>query len=486
MGQATKATDGLFQGKYRLGQVLRQDASTVAYEAEHTTIERPVEVRVLVEGVPIEGAAATRLGREARAAIAHRNIQSIIDTGKDADGRPFAVYEAIRGRPLRALLAEGSEPMPLPRALAIVVQLLEGLDALHKAGITHRAVGPDCVFVEDVRSGAVLVKLTGFVDAVFHNEKVAPAPIGTLTTPYVAPEFQAGQGTAPPLDVYSAGVLAREVLTGSVDGSMDSLPDEVRRAVDRATAVSPEERFPSAELFLQSLALVERGRPRRASRTSIDSGDRLAEDLAYLQRRRTTQLRKRDPSGPSTVPLRTVLLVVESVYKLTGAGRWVKFTQRMPEVETILPGAAGLEQFVKVGVPMDLFRRLLTTADEFLGRGDLVTTTALGEAIAAKGLAGFAPDLTEPETPMQFVQAFPTIWGRLARQGVATVIDARAGAARIAISEQSSPSLEFGAWVSGFVRGFLLRSGAIGVEVAMPASQALGDRADVFGLTWRQ
>ncbi|MCZ7679449.1 MAG: hypothetical protein M5U28_12080 [Sandaracinaceae bacterium] len=153
-----------FEGKYRIVEQLGGDGRVERYLAEHTAIRRPVEIHCLAPGETAEGEAAAQLARTARAlgGATHRNLQSVVDSGRDGQGRPYVVFEALRGRPLEALLGAPMEPR---RGARIVVQILEALRTLHDAGVVLRALSPAEIIVEAVSAGEELVKLRGLEEA---------------------------------------------------------------------------------------------------------------------------------------------------------------------------------------------------------------------------------------------------------------------------------------------------------------------------------
>lgn len=480
------AATKLFEGKYELGEPVRGSQDTVVYRADNRIIQRSVEIKMLRPGVPAAGPAAERLLREARSAgtVAHRNLQSVVDMGALKDGQPYVVFEQLRGPTLTEIIHGHPKGLPEARAVSIMVQLLEGLQALHRGGVTHRAVSSDCIRVEPIAGGDELVKLFEFSEAAFQSEgQGAPAPVLASDSPFVAPELKRASVNHPNLDVFAAGVVLHLMLAGPSGRLSAPLPEEIRRAIARATAIQPKERFPSAELFLQAMAMLEASGGSVVSRPSADA---LHADLHYLQKRRNTQMRKRDSqSARSVVSQRTVLLTVEAVFKLTGNKNWPRFVEKAPEVDALLPGAPGAEQYGEHGVPMELFVKILAAADELCGRGDMVLITGLGEGIGAKGVTKLAPALSEPASVADFVRDFPKLWAAVSSHGEAAVIEQSRTGARIAVSDQPLPSLEMGAWTSGVIRGVLRRLGGVSVEVAMPASQSLGDVADIYGLSWK-
>ncbi len=478
----------IVDGKYRLDRIVRRDRWSITYRAEHTGIQRFVELKTVPERIPAEGPDAARLLREARAAgsVAHRNVQSVVDSGTDDEGRPFVVYEALEGRTVAELLADHPEGLETQRAARIALQMLEGLDAVHRGGVVHRAFGPDNVRVVEVRGGGELAKLTGFHEAVFLAEAALSLPPSDLPpAPYVAPEARRPGAVAPSLDVYSAGVLLRALLTGS-PAPGGPMSDTARRAVERATATTPEERFPRAELLMHAVALLAPTSQRPPREELSTPADPLLADLHYLKLRRTTREAERPPArGEATLQLLPVLLSIEAVYKKLGSDGWDRLVQRVPEVEDLLPGAGRTSTNVERGVPVELLARVLATADELGGRGDLGLAAEVGELIARRGIHRLVPSLPRPVTPERIVDRFSDLWSAVSRQGDVVMLERGPGTARIAVRGQVEPSLELCALVAGLLRG-TLREGGDGTEVYTTACQALGDVACVVGVSWKR
>lgn len=473
-------------GKYRLGEVVRENRWSVTYRAEHTGIRRFVEIKMLPRHLPGEGLDAARLLREARAAgsVAHRNVQSVVDSGTDDDGRPFVVYEALEGQTVAELLEAHPEGLDTQRAARIALQILEGLDAVHKGGVVHRALGPDRVVVTGVRGGE-LAKITGFDEAVFVAEAaLAEPPTDLPPRAYVAPEARRPGAASPSIDVYAAGVLLRALLTGTPEPG-GPMSDTARRAVERATAATPEERFPEAELLLHAVALLTPTSERPSRDDMPAPRDPLLADLHYLSLRRGTREAARPgPRGEARLQLLPVLLLIEAVYKKLGPDSWTRLVERIPEVEALLPGSGNTSSNVERGVPVELVSRMLATADELSGRGDLGLAAEIGEMVARRGLRRIVPAFPAPARPETLVERFGELWSAVMRQGEVVLLERGRTSARVAVRRQVDPSLELCAAMAGLLRGALREGGTERLEVHTTACQALGDTACIYGIRW--
>ncbi len=477
-------------GRYRLDSVLRETDCALVYRAVHEGIHRPVEVKLLRPELSPSGAEAARLLREARAAgsVAHRNVQSVVDSGADDHGRPFIVFEAIDGKTFDTLLASHPSGMLQPDAAKLMVQLLEGLSAVHKGGVVHRAIRPSSVVLVEVRGREPLVKLTRFDEAILQREGPPDEP---PTEPvardrdYLAPEVQAGVRASPGADVYAAGVLLRALLTGDSAVGVP-LNDLAARAVSRATALRPEERFPDAQLLLEAVSLLTPTQEPHSELLTLKvspATDPLEADLRYLKLRRETSAGiDRKPVGEGRVHLMLGLLVIESIYQEVGTEGWREIVDRVPEVDNLLPGSGNTEANRRLGVAVSVLSDLLAAADATKGRGDLAYVAQVGEKVAKRCFKRLMPSHGSIGSPEELVQVFPELWQAITRQGLPKVLEHRQGFATLSVRSQVEPSLELSALVAGVLRGLLRGRASLPTagDVEVVACEALGDNATLF------
>ena len=477
-------------GKYRLVEPLAggEGQAILRYRAEHETLGRTVEIHVLAPGESGTGVAAARLLRAARVlgGAHHRNLRGVLDTGRTDDERPYVVYESLRGESLRAILDAHPDGLGTERAAAITVQILEGVRALHGAGVVLRTFRPADATLEPDTEGRDLVKLRASEGAALTADGEA-APLPRQFSPYLAPELRRGlSSTDPRLDLFSVGIILRELLTGRPTGDDGGLSDTARRALNRALADDSDERFATADGFLQAVALMlpQNSRPAREQLPMPD--DPLQADLQYLHLRRITRHGpKVDPDAESRVRLLPVLLTIEALYRRFGQEVWSEVTQRVDEAEALLPGAGNTPVHVEKGVPVPLFSEILFAVDDVAGEGDLSLIAELGEAVARRGLDRLCPKLPRPYTPDAVVAGFPYLWSRIGHDGKASVQTLSASSARLAIRGQSTPSLELSGLLAGLFREAMRMAGAEEVELLLISSDALGDGLDLYGLSWR-
>ena len=270
----------LLGGRYRLLKLLGSGGMGSVYLCEHATLGRRCAVKVLHASRALDPELVERFRQEAQAAsrIAHENVVEVVDFGQDEGGDLYYVMEMLEGRTLGQLMAQEG-PLPVPRALALLEQLCRALQAAHARGVVHRDVKPANILVESQADGTERVKLIDF--GISH---VPGADRMTLdgeiigTPEYMAPEQASGGEVDPLTDVYAAGVLAFELLTGTlplvgknaiatlvahqshvpprVGTRRAGVPPELDRLVQRALAKRPGDRFPSMEAMAAEVMRV--------------------------------------------------------------------------------------------------------------------------------------------------------------------------------------------------------------------------------------
>jgi serine/threonine-protein kinase len=211
-------TGRLLDGRYRVGPRIARGGMASVYEATDTRLDRTVALKVMHPGLGDDDDFAARFVREARAAakLTHPNVVGVFDQGDD-DGTVFLVMELIPGHTLRDVIRKES-PLPPARALAVLDPVLSALAAAHRAGLIHRDVKPENVLIAtDPDSGASRVKVADFglakaVSADTQHTATGGVLIGTVS--YLAPELVVDGRADARADVYAAGVVLYELLTG--------------------------------------------------------------------------------------------------------------------------------------------------------------------------------------------------------------------------------------------------------------------------------
>ncbi|MGQ0632146.1 MAG: Stk1 family PASTA domain-containing Ser/Thr kinase [Sporichthyaceae bacterium] len=274
----------LLDGRYQITRWIARGGMATVYEAMDTRLERVVALKVMHAGLAEDRAFVDRFIREARAAarLSHPSVVAVYDQSAEA-GYVFLAMEYVAGRTLREWLRDKGRLTPR-ETFAVLEPVLAALAAAHRAGLIHRDIKPENVLIAD--DGRVKVADFGLARAVAAgNETVAghgATSTGTLigTVAYLAPE-QVERGIADQRsDVYAAGILLFECLTGTQPHSGEtplqvayahvhydvpppstrhaSVPAELDALVLRTTSRSPDLRPPDAAAFLADLVVARR------------------------------------------------------------------------------------------------------------------------------------------------------------------------------------------------------------------------------------
>jgi serine/threonine protein kinase len=273
-------------GRYLIGRRLGAGGTGTVYAATDTLLVRPVALKLLNRGPSVEqDANRARVLREARfaAQVEHERIARVYDVGQDEDSL-FVAMEFVRGTTLRSWMR--SRAATATDALAIAIQIAEGLAELHACGVIHRDLKPENVMLSEQGGD---VKLLDFglarnqspgVQANASPAATAPTPssesaVGFSGTPgYVAPERFEGRPLDPRVDVFALGVIAYELVTGKrpfggdrpLDGRKQAresplfdqaawqlVPSALRDITARMLASNPDARFADGAEVLRAL-----------------------------------------------------------------------------------------------------------------------------------------------------------------------------------------------------------------------------------------
>jgi serine/threonine-protein kinase len=203
----------LLDGRYRVGARIARGGMASVYEAMDIRLDRVVAVKVMHPGMGDDGDFAARFVREARAAakLSHPHVVAVHDQGDD-HGTVFLVMEYIPGHTLRDVIRSES-PMAPGKALALLEPVLSALAAAHRAGLIHRDIKPENVLIAD--DGRVKVADFGLAKAVSADtQHTATGGVLIGTVSYLAPELVVDGRADARADVYAAGVVLYELLTG--------------------------------------------------------------------------------------------------------------------------------------------------------------------------------------------------------------------------------------------------------------------------------
>ncbi|OUC76245.1 serine/threonine-protein kinase [Gordonia lacunae] len=309
MAATLRAGDRL--GPYLLEELIGRGGMGEVYRATDNRKDRVVALKVLGPQVPDDPAFRDRFHRESRVAarLNDPHVIPIHDWG-DIDGRLFIDMRLVDGRDLRTLLVEDG-PLPAERALRIVGQIGDALDAAHRSGLVHRDVKPDNILVDD-RDFAYLVDFglaQADTDTRFTSTGTAVGSFG-----YMAPERFGDDVVGPPADVYALTCVLFECLSGVhpfasattierlIAAHLTSPPPllgvSVDRVIARGMAKDPAQRQHScAELVVDAGAAL-RSEPLGAAPTVIPAGPPTVVPTTSYPRGPGAPSRPIGPSGP--------------------------------------------------------------------------------------------------------------------------------------------------------------------------------------------
>ena len=206
--------------RYRIIDLIGTGGMAHVYRAVNLSSRKVVAIKVLKDEFRNDAEFLRRFEREARAVLhlSHENIVRAYDIG-ETDGLPYIVLEFVDGRTLKEILDDNG-PMPARIAVALVVQVLDALGAAHAAGIIHRDVKPQNVIV--MQSGKVKLMDFGIAREVDANTVTFAGSTVLGSVHYLSPEQAKGLPVTEGSDLYSAGIMLYEMLTGRVPFDGDS------------------------------------------------------------------------------------------------------------------------------------------------------------------------------------------------------------------------------------------------------------------------
>jgi serine/threonine-protein kinase len=272
-------------GRWRVLRRISAGAVGAVYLAERVNLGRQVALKLLHRDCSSSNEFVRRFAREARAMskLQHVNCITILDVGAHQD-RPYIVMELVDGRPLSDEIASGvSSPA---RAVALVRQMLLGLEHAHAQGIVHRDLKPANIMVTQLAGVGEVVKILDFGFAHINDSRQSQSNANLVpgTPSYMSPEQAQGIKSDPRTDLYAAGVILYEMAVGfrpfvasepyellemhinappvppRVAAPGRGISEGLERVMLRALAKLPDERFTDAGEMARALAATPEGR----------------------------------------------------------------------------------------------------------------------------------------------------------------------------------------------------------------------------------
>ncbi|WP_255300538.1 Stk1 family PASTA domain-containing Ser/Thr kinase [Arthrobacter koreensis] len=239
----------LVDNRYLVRSRIARGGMSTVYLATDTRLDRDVALKVLYPHLAADRGFLDRFEREAKSAarLSHPHVVGVLDQGV-TDSLSYLVMEYVPGRTLRDVLNERHRLSPR-LALAMMDAVVDGLAAAHEAGLVHRDVKPENVLLAS--SGAIKIADFGLARAVTTSTNT-----GTLvgTVAYLAPELVTGAGADARSDIYSAGIMLYEMLTGSQPFTGE-VPIQVAFAHVHSSVPAPSAACPGLAEDLDELVL---------------------------------------------------------------------------------------------------------------------------------------------------------------------------------------------------------------------------------------
>ena len=242
----------VLDGRYRLGGLIARGGMSTVYRGVDLRLDRPVAVKIMSPQYVTDPTFLGRFEREARVAagLGHSGVVAVFDQGRDGD-LVFLVMELVDGGTLRDLLRE-RHTLSVPVTLSILEPLLDALAAAHAAGLVHRDVKPENVLLS--AKGEVKIADFGLVRAV-SSQTMATGDVILGTVAYLSPEQVATGASDARSDVYSAGIVAYEMLTGAPPYAGDN-PMSVAYQHVHSDAPAPSRRAADIPVELDALIVA--------------------------------------------------------------------------------------------------------------------------------------------------------------------------------------------------------------------------------------
>jgi tRNA A-37 threonylcarbamoyl transferase component Bud32 len=398
-------TDSTRLGKFEIRRELGKGAMGVVYEGYDPMIERMVAIKT-IRAENLQGDDAeeqlTRFRREAQSAgkLTHPNIVGIYDFGLD-DGTYYIAMEFVKGRELQDML-NANERFGTAGVVQVMTQLLDALDYSHRSGVIHRDIKPANIIILDDGT----VKVADFGIARVESSNLTQAGVVLGTPSYMSPEQFMGQTVDGRSDLFSAGIILYQLLTGEkpFTGSLttimhkvlqeqplppSTLNVQVPRAFDavlqKALAKRPDERYQTGREFAAAIREA-------ASASAARSGDQTLIDLDA-----TNLTAGATPGSPSTrgeATQRTVRQAAPAAQPLPPAARRSK-----------APVVAALAGIVLVSAGAAAWMLLARAPKQSAPAQPPLAATPVQPAAAT--LAAAKPEATPPPPPAPVVASAP-------------------------------------------------------------------------------
>ncbi|MDZ4832361.1 MAG: serine/threonine-protein kinase [Candidatus Melainabacteria bacterium] len=283
-------SDHALAGRYELIKCLANHGTCSVYKANDQTMKRPVAVKVLTEQI-MSDEELRRFHRGALAAcsVKHENCVQMFNFGTTPDERPYMVMEFVNGSTLRKIVQDNG-PLSATDAIAIALQICDGLSAIHANNIVHRDLKTANVMVDGFDRRTPVTKILDFGLAKPANAGHSSKPItkaGQIvgSPVYMSPEQVKGLDLDPRTDIYSLGCILFEMLTGDPlflgKTSMQTMHMHVTMPPPTLAIAAPRKFFP--QVLEDIIARAVAKDPNDRYQTALEMKDELLEAVESLE-----------------------------------------------------------------------------------------------------------------------------------------------------------------------------------------------------------
>lgn len=460
-------TGELIDGRYQLLRQVANGGMASIYEAIDTRLDRKVAVKIMHPHLAQDEAFVSRFIKEAKAAAAlsHPNIVAVMDQGWNQSGVPavFLVMELIDGHTLREYLNERGK-FEIKDAINYLTPILSALSAAHALGIVHRDIKPENILIS--KEGRVKIADFGLARGeLIGSTMTAETSVILGSVSYLSPE-QVQRGVADSRsDVYAAGVVAYEMITGEKPFTADTpiqiaymhvneeiprlrskrkdVPQELDNLIASATAKNPDERPRSATEFLDRLQQIQidldprknqldlgldlpvepiKEKPRKKAKleTALESTAKVVETTKEIRRKEEKKQRasKRVRRNRRVALILAIALGVGGWWGLVGPGSRV-----------VVPSTVGgsFDEVTKVFSPLGITAVVIESRfDEDIAKGKIIESIPAGggkvdaggsvKLIVSKGPERYVVPMTTgltPEAAQMAVKKYPLLIGTI-------------------------------------------------------------------------
>lgn len=353
--------------RYELTQLTQDGAIFATYSARDRLQSRELCVRLIKAPYVEDPGFVLKLKEivERYSQVQHPGVETIQEVDED-EGTPFLLSDMTPGVPLGERIRRLA-PFSVPVSVSTAISLCEGLEALHSLGSTHGDVTSQSVMA--LPDGQVRLQYAGFTEAYAANSTASAAML-PIQAPYLAPELSAGASPTPASDVYAAGVLLYELLTGRLPYNAEtpismalkhatgtvpsvrmynpSVPAVLDELVKKALSKEPGGRYATAGALLSDLRVLQDAL--RFGRTvtwpiTPESTPPQVESMPRTAPRKEVPVKEKRQKGrrePSDVPLFLwILIAIFGAAAATMLGIWIFFNLSKPTLVKV-PSLAGM------------------------------------------------------------------------------------------------------------------------------------------------